>query len=230
MSRNYVAHIQTTGDISRGCQLIICPGSHDQSGSKLTATVTAILKRYKKPCPIILADELDRHNFMALKGINESQAQKEAVLRGAQWLEQHKDILDSFYQGEYAITRWDQIKNHRTFKQRLSVFTEMYYDLDDASVQNKINEICNKHVDVVCLREARRGTVDRTQHNTIFQASVSYMLEELAGLSTVREQNDAPEIYPGECFLDPHYFHTLCNTKEVSLRLPEVLKVTFVRT
>ena len=204
--KRYTAHIE--GRKRKDCILIVCPGSHDQSGAKLKASLEAIAESFQS-CRLFLADTLDRHNTNS----------KAARARGDLWLTQHKAMLGNLLDD---MVRWDEVKADPSFSGRYQAITSLYET--NASAHAAISDICEQHTNLVQARVQAKGQAfDREDYK---RRSVAYMIEEVAGLAVIRSWTNAPEVYPGLYFDDPLLFTRLA-PDDVSLTLPRVYPVRF---
>jgi len=213
--KNYIGLIDAPTN-AKSCILIVCPRSHEQSGAKLKATLDAIKARFGA-CPLFLADTLDVHNRMG-DGVSLEQARRMARSYGDTWLEQHRSMLNCFFDDAPDITRWTEITNHSDFAHRYNAIMGLY--ASNLVARHAINSICYAHTRVQTKRKKKASTA-------LMKNSISYMLEEIAGLSIIHDINPAPEVYPGLYFEDSLIFDRLC--AKTQLALPSVYPITFAR-
>ncbi len=204
MAKMYKAHIRGP---PQDVILIACPPSHDQQGRKLEATMRALKENFNVQA-LYLADTLNAHNT----GSSEI-----ARRQGDAWLDRHGDMLD-----DLPIIRWDDICSHSDFEVRHREIRRLYSE--NGTARSAVDCICARHVATVIERLLAQGV--EPDEADLMRRSVNYMLEEIAGLSIIRDMTDAPEVYSGECFADPEIFDRLTST---TLKLPKVLPVAFER-
>ena len=120
------------------------------------------------------------------------------------------------------ITRWADVTAHPTFSDRYSEIQRIYRAHKEA--QTLIDDICAEHALLAATRLKAKGQdvpLDRLK-----QSSVSYMLEEIAGLAVIHSLDPAPEIYPGLFFENPETFNQYSSGP--NLRIPSVRPVRFI--
>ncbi|MDB5490329.1 MAG: hypothetical protein JWO78_178 [Micavibrio sp.] len=185
--------------------LIVCPPSHDQQGAKFAATMETIRAQFNLQA-IWLADSLDRHN---------SGSVLKATQRGDDWLQRHGGLIQGI-----PVHRWAEVRKHPDFEMKYAEINRLY--VSSLEARKAVDEICARQANIIAARVISKGqTPDITD---LQRRCVSYMLEEIAGLSIIRSHTDAPEIYPGDHFASPEVFHGLAR---IPLKIPPVMKLTF---
>ena len=205
------------------CLLIVCTASHEQSGRKFFSTVKWILNHFEK-ITVVLADTLDRYNFMSA-GYDAETAKKKGIQRANEWLEKHEPAITRFFEGNnYNLIRWSEIEERPDFEERLSIVNELYENNDMAKLA--INDICLKHLEI----SKQRGNAQSGNEQLAFQNSVKYMLNEVAGLSQIASEFQAPEIYAGLIFENKYLFQQInFINPSIDMTLPSVIQVEFER-
>lgn len=204
MAKRYDVRINNPNN-ERDCILIVCPPSHDQQGAKFRATIESLHGRYNLRC-IWIADALDEHNSGSLLL---------ALQRGQEWIDRHNHLL-----GNTPIRRWQEVRRHPDFAAKYDEVKRLYHEC--LAARAAIDDICHTHAITIAARQIARGLAP--DHSSLMSRCINYMLEEIAGLSIIRDLGDLPEIYPGAHFSDPDIFHRIAR---ISLRLPRVIPLSF---
>lgn len=194
--------------------LVICPGSHDQSGSKLLATLEA-----NPNCRHVwLADTLDAWNRLrTCESLDDARAQ--ALENGDEWLKRHDFIL------KYPLIRWETLRSNRSFKERELLIREILEA--PCPARDAFREQAGKHAALTASRWRAGGKIPNVKR---FEwLSMEYLIEEYAGLSLIRSVCPFPEIYPGEYFPCDILVKSNRIRPEIDLTLPVHIPVEFLR-
>jgi tRNA-dependent cyclodipeptide synthase len=159
-------------------------GSAAHEGDKLLATVEFVNSRFKA-CHVLVGDTLHRHNLRESELDSEAEARARARQLGNEWLQRSHRVLDRL-SISLTISRWDEFLDDPEYPRRRSAIGQVY-DASSAFRAAVTSDV---------TRYVRRNS---TPANRQFQESqgVTFVLEEIAGISIQCQKVSAAEIYPG---------------------------------
>jgi hypothetical protein len=204
---------------AKECLMTIFPGSAEQRGDRLRATLRAISDRFEK-CTIIFADALDFWNGM-IRHDNTDKAAAFAQERGTEWQRAYgKDVL-SILGDRACLVPWDRVKEDERFAPALAAM--IHLNETSGPVRDRYQSFAGMHAD----RLKNRGVQVAVDRETLIRYCTAYQMEEYAGLSVIRQWTDAPEVYPGFCIDDPAFFERHRKEGMPCLMIPEVIRPEF---
>jgi len=147
--------------------IFISVGQAYHEGSKFLALIRLLNKYNFKVCDIVMADTLQRHNFMSLSSKEAYEYTKKA---GDFWLKRHEVILSEF-QLPHSIIRWDDFLSHQKYLE-LRERIEKEYSVNE-EYQQKV--IFNVETYLERLRINNPGVDTKV----LFNNGLEYLIEEL---------------------------------------------------
>lgn len=204
------------------CIMTICTGAPSCNSDYWRATIKEVSKKFTK-IHIILADTLDRYNFMRDYEIDS--ASQYAVQRANAWLEVRENDMQELFSNNYSITRWDSVLAHPSYTAVSKIMWDLYQT--DDIVRQRFDLFINEHVSNIIDRNAH---IKKYEHNKLSFLSKSYLIEEYAGLVVMAKIfPNLPEIYPGACLTkDQDFFNKAYGTN--LLTIPEVPDIVFLNS
>lgn len=208
---------------AKDCMMTICPGSVEQRGDMLRATLLEIASRFNR-CRIVFADTLDYWN-MKRSHEDDTTALWAARERGRDWMRAYSgDVMDAL--GSRAdYTPWDAIKADPSWPARRALMQELYEK--SPAIGAEFNGRVQRHTDKLTARMEEKGRLIPPRQR-LECLSLNYELEEYTGLTIAWARFGLSEVYPGDCIHDPQFFNRN-NTADpsIDLTIPDVLSVRF---
>lgn len=206
-------------DNSLSCIIPVCHGSLDMHGKRFFSYVDIAAQHYKY-CHLVVCDTLDVHN-MAPSPDLWNEALETAKAMGSRWLGKHLRHMQEAFAGNVSLVRWDDIKANDTFKDKHQEIKRLYSESTEVKVW--VDNVCQAYADVVSQRQQEKGFIPDTEK--LFERSLNYMLEEIAGTSVYYNWYQSPAVYPGQYFDDPYLFNR--QSPKVDLSVPAQCAVIF---
>ncbi len=206
-------------DNSLSCIIPVCHGSQDMHGKRFFSYVDEAAKHYKH-CHLVVCDTLDVHN-MAPSADFWNDALETAKAMGDRWLAKHLRHMQDAFAGNITFARWDDIKADRGFLAKYEAAKRIYFE--SAEVKQWVDEVCGTYANIAAQRQQEKGFIP--DHDRLFQRSLNYMLEEIAGTSIYYGWYQSPAVYPGQYFDDPTLFNR--QKPAVDLSVPAQCAVIF---
>lgn len=174
------------------CILGISIGQDYHEGDKFACLVDWAKNRFER-VEIMVADSLQRHNFIYARDIDHDEAYTLSIKAGDEWLARQKDVIAGT-----DIFRWNDFLGLPK--------TQNYYQ--NLSQEYETNLKMRHHLDKVIKgmymrlykRDPKAHSLDRFKD--FYQTSKAYLLEEAAVNSYIDLQKKTPVIYPGELIFD----------------------------
>lgn len=201
------------------CIIPVCHGSQDMHGKRFFSYVEEAAKHYTR-CHLVVCDTLDVHN-MAPSPALWDEALETARAMGDRWLGKHLRFVQEAFAGRLTLTRWDDVKAEQSFSVKYEEAKRLYDQ--SAEVKAWVDGVCGMYSSIAAQRQRDRGFTPDTHQ--LFQRSLNYMLEEIAGTSVYFDRFQAPAVYPGQYFDDPMLFER--QNPRVSLKVPAQCTVLF---
>lgn len=150
-----ISNIESKANLQRAvCLLPISVGEPYHEKETLEETLKLIRGAGFAKCIIVVADTLQRHNFLidSIADSTFSQSEAEARARttakefGDEWLKRNQSCIDRYFADfDYQILRWDDCLAYSGFFQRFSVLDEYYRDRT-SSFSRSVNKICGQRI------------------------------------------------------------------------------------
>ena len=214
--------VELKGNLNyESCVIPVC-GATDVMHGKSFFDYAEEAARYFKTAHIILCDTLDVHNLCPNPEMRDETL---AIARamGDRWLRKHLANLEDLFTN-VSVLRWDEVKADPTFKDRLSLAEKLYHQ--SFPVEQWVDKECMTYAQIAAKRRQAQGFTPDI--GDLFQRSVNYMIEEIAGTAVYYDLYKAPAVYPGTYFDNPHFFD-MNNTlfPHIKLTMPEHISVSF---
>jgi|GEM_PF-3734838 len=178
----------------------------DLSGARFEALIKAARLRFDK-YTLVLMDSIENH-LIGSGGRAKAQ----------DWIRTNKDVLTP--KDIDSIITWANIRDMAGFARKHSMLELLYQTNDDARYY--VNWACAQRMQAIKAQCIRNGvTFDEKK---MMKNVLNYRLEELAGLSMLRDKADMPEICSEDFVNDDLLYDRLSSEK---LAMPRVLPVTF---
>lgn len=206
-------------DNSLSCIIPVCHGSQDMHGKRFFSYVGAASKVYKH-CHLVVCDTLDVHN-MAPSNDLWNDALETSRAMGDRWLRKHFRFVQDSFSGNMTLVRWNDIKADPDFLSKYAEAKRLY--LQSNEVKSWVDSICGMYANIAAQRQSESGFTPN--FSNLFQRSLSYMLEEIAGTSVYYNWYQSPAVYPGQYFDDPDLFNR--QNPAVNLSVPKQCSVIF---
>lgn len=207
-------------DDSLSCIIPVCHGSQDMHGKRFFSYVEEASKHYKH-CHLVVCDTLDVHNMAPSNDLwNEALETSRAM--GDRWLRKHLRFVQDSFSGNMTFVRWDDIKNDPNFALKHLEARRLY--LQSIEVKAWVDSVCGMYANIVAKRQTESGFSPNLEN--LFQRSLSYMLEEIAGTSVYYNWYQSPAVYPGQYFDDPELFNR--QKPSIDLSVPKQCPVLFI--
>lgn len=190
----------TPPDNNLSCIIPVCHGSQDMHGKRFFSYVDEAAKHYKH-CHLVVCDTLDVHNMASSPDLW-GQALETAQVMGDLWLRKHLRHVEEAFAGNITLARWNDIKADLTFAAKYAEAKRLY--AESTEVKAWVNGVCQMYADIAAERQRVRGFIPDV--DGLFQRSLNYMLEEIAGTSIYYNWYQSPAVYPGQYFDDPSLF------------------------
>lgn len=188
--------------------IVIRPHNDIFSGAKFEAMMIATRLRYSR-FKLVMADTLECHI------LGTRTEGKEAA---AEWLVQNAQYLTD--KEINSIMRWSDIIDDANFERKYETLKLLYHSNDDARYY--INMKCADRMRALVTQKQRAN--EKFDEKKLMQSVLNYRLEELAGLSVLRDQKDIPELCVEDFVGDDLLYDRLSSTK---LKMPRIYPVTF---
>lgn len=206
-------------DSSPSCIIPVCHGSQDMHGKRFLSYVQEASKYYSH-CHLVVCDTLDVYNMAPSQDLwNEALETSRAM--GDRWIRKHLRQVNEAFSGKITLTRWDDIKSDNSFKAKHNEAKRLYKE--STEVRSWIDNICRMYAEIAAQRQRNSGFLPDVEN--LFQRSVNYMLEEIAGTSIYYNWYQSPAVYPGQYFDDPQLFNR--QNPSIDLSVPAHCEVIF---
>lgn len=206
-------------DDSASCIIPVCHGSHDMHGKRFFSYVAEASKHYKY-CHLVVCDTLDVHN-MAPSSDFWDEALETAKAMGDRWLRKHLSAVQDYFSSNVSVARWNDIKADADFARKYTAAKGLY--AESFEVKGWVDKVCRMYAEIAAQRQAARGFIPDI--DGLFQRSLNYMLEEIAGTSVYYGWYQSPAVYPGQYFDDPTLFNR--QKPAIDLSVPAQCSVVF---
>ncbi|MFA5592690.1 MAG: hypothetical protein WC989_05200 [Micavibrio sp.] len=207
-------------DDNLSCIIPVCHGSQDMHGKRFFAYVSEAAKIYKH-CHLVVCDTLDVHNMSPSADLWD-EAMTTAKAMGDRWLRKHLSHVQDCFENKVTLARWDDIKADPSFDAKFAEANRLYSESNE--VKSWVDGVCSMYANIVAERQRNSGAIPNVQK--LFQRSLDYMLEEIAGTSVYHNWYQAPAVYPGQYFDDPELFNR--QKPLVDMSVPAQCAVLFV--
>lgn len=148
--------------------LLISIGQEYYEGPKFEATIDLINRCDFKSCTVMLADSLQRYNYM--NHMNEREAIEAAIKNRNSWIKRNQYILNKL-EIPNAIVHWDQhLTNKDFFNQHLDILKNAYSS--DIEVKTAIDNTIEKYF----IR--RHDILANHPQDLAFKNCLDYIMEE----------------------------------------------------
>lgn len=206
-------------DNNLSCIIPVCHGSQDMHGKRFFEYVNEAAKVYKH-CHLVVCDTLDVHNMApSIELWDEALATARAM--GDRWLRKHFSQMQSIFGENLTLVRWDDVKSDPSFFEKYNETVRLYNQGGD--VKSWVDNVCGMYANIAADRQRYSGSIPNVEK--LFQRSLNYMLEEIAGTSVYYNWYQAPAVYPGQYFDDPQLFNR--QNPSVDLSVPSQCVVIF---
>lgn len=190
------------------CRLQISVGKPKHEGDKFFALTEWAAMRFDRVY-LIVSDTLQRHNLALEMGIDLSEAYTVAQIKGHEWLRDNKRAIDNIPAHKRIVTVWDDWMSHAEYAETRMAINALYANspLFKAAIHSKADEFCR--------RQADNGSTIHDSRLEAFEASVRYILEEIAAFGIMLRQQPVLDIYPGPWFKE--IFEVIAETSKLPL-------------
>lgn len=172
-----ISNIESETNIQTStCVLPISVGQEYHEQNTLEETLKLIRNASFLNCIIVIADTLQRHNFLIDLYDDRStfsepdlktQAQNMAKKAGDEWLQRNQPYIDQHLSDvNYQILRWDECIAYPNFNQTLSLLDNYYQDRR-SDFSRSVKKICGQRVS----HYIKHGKIDPTNNIDISQVS-----------------------------------------------------------
>lgn len=206
-------------DSNSSCIIPVCHGSQDMHGKRFFAYVEEAAKAYKH-CHLVVCDTLDVHNMTPSPDLRD-EAMATAKAMGDRWLHKHLQQVQEAFSDNLTLARWDDVKTDSSFANKYTEAKRLYAENNE--VKEWVDGVCNMYATIAFERQRNSGSIPNFEK--LFQRSLNYMLEEIAGTSVYYSWYQCPAVYPGQYFDDPHLFNR--QNPVVDLSVPTQCAVIF---
>lgn len=159
------------------CVLPISVGQPYHEGEKLLATINLINKSQLAHCSVVVADSLQKHNF-----ISDQSPYETSMLLGDNWLQRNKNILDTL-SIPHQIIRWDLWLQHTEYPKYRYALEREYNS--NPNYRHAFDESINQFIQ---RKVASNEEIDHISQKKIFNSGLQYFLEECAVAVCVWEE------------------------------------------
>ena len=170
MNKKYRAVFQAMKPITDGKHpiLLISVGQSYHEGAKLLATIELLNRSNFKCCTVMVADSLQRYNF--LNSLSQVEAYKLAISLGDQWIERNLSMLNQLII-PYEIIRWD-------CHYQQSLFYQPYKDqlIKDYFTDSKTKDAIDATINAYLARCA--NSISNLEYYKFYKSCFDYVLEE----------------------------------------------------
>lgn len=170
------------------CLIGISVGQEYHEGDKLQSMIDWAKERYDN-VEILLADTLQKHNFIFLDGINEDMALEKSLKNGDEWIKRNNRAL-----GNLKINRWDELYKEARNEGLIVSVHDTYKKNDEFA--DEIDNTIRKFFERNSLN--RKDLYNKKSFELFYETSKDYLLEETAVDSYINLFIKAPVIYPGD--------------------------------
>lgn len=193
-----------------------------QSGEKLDTLLTWASQKYPN-VQIDLYDDIHAYNILAEKNVTYTEAISLAREMSAKWITQNKPILAKFQ--KIQIHNYADLSRPFKIEERIAALHKLYKEniifrnLIDADVSGYITR-----------QEKRASKLSQERKKLIKNLSIKYIIDELALMSLLNEQDSFVEIYAGRflgVLTDPRR-HQIKDLPE-GLKYYPLIEVDFIR-
>lgn len=204
----YLAMLGHSAFPDKTAMIIVRPHNDNVSGAKLDALIKATRQRYQK-FSIIMADSLEGH-------LHGSRTAGKDI--AAKWLVDNAQYLTD--KEINAIIPWDDIAGDNAFIKKHETVKFLY----------NANNNARYYINMTCADRMRRLSIKKQKAGEIFdqkalmKAVLNYRIEELAGMSILRDRKDIPELCTEEFVNDDLLYDRMTAH---SLKMPRIYPVTF---
>lgn len=207
-------------DNNISCIIPVCHGSQDMHGKRFFAYVEEAAKIYKH-CHLVVCDTLDVHNMAPSEELWD-EAMSTAKAMGDRWLRKHLPHVQKAFFERVTLARWDDVKADCSFSHKYVEAKRLY--AESSEVKKWVDSVCGAYATIAYERQRNSGTIPN--YESLFQRSVNYMLEEIAGTSVYYSWYQAPAVYPGQYFDDPLLFNR--QNPSIDMSVPLQCHVHFI--
>jgi len=152
--------------------------------------------------------------------MNAQQAHDRSLKMGDSWLKENASSINLL--PNKSITRWDDWLSHKNFKSTFEILMALYETNPEVqqAIQEKAAEFTRRH----------GGDPFNLLAVNFFQASVDYILEEVAVFACMFCDNHAVDVYPGSWFKEIFDVLAIADPKTfASFQSAKCLRVGFVK-
>lgn len=206
-------------DDSLSCIIPVCHGSQDMHGKRFFSYVDEAAKVYKH-CHLVVCDTLDVHNMAPSPDLWD-EALQTARAMGDRWLAKHLRHVQDAFSNNVSLSRWDDIKSDPNFSHKYQEARRLYSN--SAQVKAWVDGVCKMYATIAAQRQKEKGFIPDFER--LFQRSLNYMIEEIAGTSVYFNWYHCPAVYPGQYFDDHNLFNS--QNPKIDLSVPMQCKVVF---
>ncbi len=173
------------------CILLVSVGKENFEGSALEAQLKLINAEFND-CIILVADTLQRYNFLA--SYTEILSEEKAREVGSEWINRHNHLFKQHLTNiNYEICRWDEWIEKEGFLGK-KIMIEQQLNSDSIYI-----EAMNKSINEFVTRCQKRITPDQFFNELeITENCKNYLIEECAVLLMLGEENYQYIVYPGK--------------------------------
>lgn len=168
------------------CRLHISVGQPYHEGAKFEATIDWARNRFKKVI-VCVNDALQLGNLMFENGVDRSTAYVKAIKAGDQWIERNADVLAGT-----NVRRWESWKTWPDFFNAMESIVTTYDKNEEfrAAINTTALSFWEK-------RERLNAAYTPDKKSEFLSLSKDYLLEEVAVICRMIDQQRAIDIYPG---------------------------------
>lgn len=105
---------------NKTCVLLISVGQKYHEDKKLVATIDLINRSKFESCHIVIADSLQRYNF-----VNEPEAYKKSMYLGDKWIQDNQCTINKINM-PFKIIRWDYWLHHKDYLNNRQYLESLY--------------------------------------------------------------------------------------------------------
>jgi tRNA-dependent cyclodipeptide synthase len=173
------------------------------TGDKFFALTEWAAARFDKVI-LIISDTLQRHNTELEYGVSHDEARKISLMSGDQWLKDNQAALANLKPWQRVDTRWDDWLKHKDFDAAHREICRLYNtsSVFADSIITEAERFCRHYQD--------KSSSVRQRY---FDASITYILEEIAAFAIMFKETPAVDIYPGLWFTNT--FRIITEMKDI---------------
>jgi tRNA-dependent cyclodipeptide synthase len=148
--------------------LFISVGQAYHEGGKFLSTIELVNKFDFKCCDIMMADTLQKHNFMGAMGVE--RAYEYTRKAGDLWLERNRFALEQLAI-EHSITRWDDLLSHKDYSGYRKLIDEQY--VTNPAYRETLTTNANVYIDRL------KAINPDVEEDELFKNGLEYLIEEM---------------------------------------------------